>query len=143
MDRALQARLGRISNSSLGIAIEAIVAAGQSAVFKSNFDRRLFSPVLAKIYERVPFYTVQAHLVCQGEVLVERFKSREGENRHPGHQGLRDLERISRVLLGGPDEAMDLPEGETFRFDTTEPGGCYFGPFFEAVARRLGARDTI
>lgn len=121
MDWDLHALLGRMSFVAMAVALRSAVRTGHGGVFEGNFDRKLFSPVLAGIGEERGFYLLQAHLVCDEEERMRRFIEREKDgSRHPGHQGLRLLADREGSPVVKEDAPLDLPSGETFRLDTTD-----------------------
>lgn len=131
IDREQHSLVGRLSFMAMATALEATVWAGRTGIFEGNFDRSLFSPILASIYRRYPFEVIQAHVVCREDVRLTRFVEREKDgSRHPSHQGLRFLGTAQTKL----DEPLDLPSGQTFRIDATEPEAAGLEPFLRAVA---------
>jgi predicted kinase len=130
--------LGRMSVQSLLIVVEQLLSQGLSLIIEANFDRALFSPALNEIRQRFPCQIVQAQLKCEGTTLLERFIRREQEDRHPGHQGLKHMERMQPVLLRGEQEPLDV-EGDLLVFDTTDFEQADYKDLLTLVQKRLGA----
>jgi predicted kinase len=111
--------LGQMSVRCLEIVLEELLSQGVSLIVEANFDRALFSPIVNRVRQRYPCKIVQVQLKCDGAVLLERFIGREANDRHPGHQGLKHLERIRPILLRGVQEPLDV-EGDLLVYDTTD-----------------------
>jgi hypothetical protein len=110
-----------MSVGCLEIILDAVCSTGVSAIFESNFDTKLFSPVLNRCRQRRPVRIVQICMTCRGDVLLERFISRECTTRHPGHGGLRHLEAIRPAILLGKAEPIEIQDGdELVTLDTTD-----------------------
>ena len=101
------------------VAAEEMLSRRLSHILEANFDSRLFSPHLNDLRHRYPCRIVQARLTCDGTALLQRFSIRERTQRHPGHQGLTQLDRLRPVLLRGEQEPLDV-EGDLLTFDTTD-----------------------
>jgi predicted kinase len=121
---AMSRKLGGFSIDCLSIVAHELISKGRSLIIEANFDADLFSPVLTDLKASFPVQVIQVSLTAEGPTLVDRFVRREAGERHPGHQGMKDLEQVKSALLGRDKGPMRV-EGELIRIDTTD---------FEAIA---------
>ena len=121
----------------LQIVCEEMLAQGQSHILEANFDRALFSPYLAQLKSRYVFHVAQIQLTANGETLLARFIRREGQDRHPGHQGLAFLESVKPILLRGEQEPLDV-EGDLLTLDTTDFVLLNYAAIHNLLSERLG-----
>jgi len=81
-DRAWSQRVGRASWPLLFLFAERVLAAGQSVILDSNFERGAHAQLAALTRCRI----VEVHCTAPDDVLAQRFRTRWlGGNRHPGH----------------------------------------------------------
>jgi|SRR5579871_3706983 len=128
--------LGRMSVRCLEIVMEEMLSQRLSLIVEANFDRALFSPALNRLIQRYPCQVVQAQLKCEGATLLERFILREQTDRHPGHQGLTQMERIRPVLLRGEQKPLDVA-GDLLVFDTTDFAQVDYSGLLAVVQKHL------
>ncbi|MBI5651707.1 MAG: AAA family ATPase [Chloroflexi bacterium] len=116
-DRAWSKQLGRATYELMYYFVEQQLAVGRSLIVESNFDSAHASPRFRAIQDKHPFAPIQIILNADGNVLVERFKTRWASGaRHPGHvdhlsapeeiEKLRD-HRYAPLDLGGAVIEMD------------------------------------
>ncbi len=131
--------MGRMSVRCLEIVMEEMLSQRLSLIVDANFDSDLFSPVLNRMVRRHPCRIVQAQLKCDGMTLQERFIRREQTDRHPGHQGLTQMERVRPVLLRGEQKPLDV-EGDLLVFDTTDFAQVDYSGLLAVVRKYLSCK---
>ena len=134
--------LGQMSIECLRMVMEEILSKGVSLIIEANFDAVLFSPCVRELQQRCPFNIVQMQLKCEGNTLLNRFVQRERENRHPGHQGLKQMARVSASLLRGEEEPLDVG-GDLLVFDTTDFDLVRYDGLFDLARKRLLERRDV
>jgi predicted kinase len=123
--------LGHASFAVLWHALEAVLAAGGSAVVEGNIDGVYGVAAIARLRERFEFDVLQVHCSAPVDVLLERYAGRE---RHPGHQ---DAARLGRIepRLAAEQYVVPLPDDELIRVDTS--GEVDLEGLTAAVGRRI------
>jgi predicted kinase len=127
--------LGRMSIECLRIVLEALLPHGVSLIIESPLDRALFSPLLNQFRERCEFRIVQVQLICDPDVLMERFIAREAADRHPGHQGMQLIAEGGKELRGALPP-LDV-EGELVSIDTTDFEGADYRSLYRVLTDHL------
>jgi predicted kinase len=107
--------LGPASFAVLWHALDAVLAAGGSAIVEGNVDSAYGGAAIARLRERHAFDVLQIHCAAPVDVLLERYARRE---RHPGHQDAARLDGI-RPRLEAEQYLLPLPEDELIRVDTS------------------------
>ena len=125
-DREWSKQLGRATYELIYYFVEQQLAVGRSLIVESNFDSAHATPRLRAIQNRHPFTPIQIILNADGNVLVERFKTRWASGaRHPGnvdHLSAPDeiekirVHRYTALDLGGAVIEMDTTNFEALDY---------------------------
>jgi predicted kinase len=119
-DRAWSRKLGVATYALLFHFVEMELAVGRSLLVESNFDVARAGPPFLALRERYGFRPVQVCCVTEGEVLLERVRSRAAtDERHPGHDELANMAELEPVLLRGRLDPLPL-DGALIEVDTTD-----------------------
>jgi adenylate kinase family enzyme len=120
-DLPMHRKMGAVSHTTLNTICEELLSKSVSHILEGPFSDEIFSPFLRGMKSKYNFTLVQLQLKCQGDVLLERFITREKEGRtHPGHQqGLKYMDAIEETLRRGEFEHLSV-EGSKLVIDTTD-----------------------
>lgn len=102
-DREWSKKLGRATILLLYQLVESLLRAGTPLIAESYFHPDLAPAEFAQLYARAPFRPFVIECIADGEVLMQRWRSRlaRGE-RHPGHVDDTTPEvKVGAVLLPG------------------------------------------
>jgi predicted kinase len=120
-DRAHSRRLGAASFALLYTILDALLAAGVSAVVEAPFDPDGAATDLQSLRDRHPFHIVQVICHAEGEVLVERYRARNASGqRHRGHVETDILADVEEYLRAGNVAPVAI-ESDVIEVDTTAP----------------------
>ncbi len=119
-DRAWSKQLGRASAELLYYFAETQLAVGRSLVLESNFDPAFATPRFRALQEQYNFVPIQIQCKAEGEVLLQRFKTRaESGERHPGHVDHLNYAEFQTVLLNQSSHTLAIG-GQVIEIDTTD-----------------------
>jgi predicted kinase len=119
-DRGWSCKLGVATYALLFHLLEMELAAGRSLVVESNFDAQRDGPRFLALRDHYGFRPLQVCCVADGNVLLERFRSRATTNeRHPGHVEVANILEFEPVLLRGRIDPLPL-DGPIIEIDTTD-----------------------
>jgi predicted kinase len=119
-DRTWSRKLGIASYDVLFAIVAAELAAGRSLVVESNFSPQYDTERFLALKRRHAFEPVQLLCYAEGEIVLERFRSRAASaERHPGHVETENLAEFEAVLLHGRLKPLDIG-GTLVEVDTTD-----------------------
>lgn len=125
-DREFSRQMGVASFRVLFVTLEALLAAGVSAIAEAPFDRDISAAELKALRARHPFTLVQVLCRAEGQVLVDRFRERnQSGSRHPGHVLTDARPDIEPYLANGLHEPVAM-ESTVIEVDTTDPSAIDF-----------------
>lgn len=135
-DRAWSRRLGAASIALLYLLLEEELRAGQSCIVECNFVPDRDGGHLGTLQQRYQFALFQILCQTDGAVLYERFRQRElSGDRHPGHDGIANLDEFRDLLLGGYIAPLPL-DGTLYTLDTTDFATLDYDSLLAVLARR-------
>lgn len=119
-DKAHSRQLGIASFEVLYVVLESLLAAGVPAAIEAPFDPTLAAEKLSQLRRRYPFTAVQVLCWADGDVLIQRYRSRnESGERHPGHVDTDAMPAVEAQLSRGTWQPVGIP-GPVIEVDTTE-----------------------
>jgi predicted kinase len=136
-DKAHSQQLGAASFRVLFTVLDAVLAAGVSAVAEAPFDREISARELEKLRERRPFTLVQVLCHADGQVLIDRYRARnESGHRHPGHVLTDAMPDVEMALADGRHEPVAI-ESAVFEVDTTDPATIDYERLLQEIRHAL------
>ncbi|HEX2911560.1 MAG TPA: AAA family ATPase [Chloroflexia bacterium] len=133
-DAAWSRKLNTASIDLLYHFTEALLIAGRSFVVESNFKPEVDTDRFSKVKQKYPFYPIQVQCVADGNVLLERFKTRQ---RHPGHADQEIQDYLTPVLLKGRHDRLEIG-GDLIEVDTTKFEDIDFPKLFQTLGEIIG-----
>lgn len=119
-NREWSKKLGVLSYQLLYFFLESHMKAGNSLVVESNFHPENDSAQLLSLIEKYGFTPLQIQCKTEGQVLLERFKTRaESGQRHSGHVDHLNYTEFKDILLKGYHEPLEVG-GKVLYLDTTD-----------------------
>lgn len=109
-DRAWSTQLGAASFAIFYKTFEKMLMANTSFITDADFSRPdLARQTLQQLIHGKPHKVIEIRLVCDGNVLFQRFKTRSfSENRHSGHLDHLNFEEFQPVLVTGKRAPLEL-----------------------------------
>jgi predicted kinase len=131
-------RLGIASFNVLYVVLGALLSAGVSAVAEAPFHPEISARELTALRDRHPFTLVQVLCRAEGQVLIERYRSRNlsGE-RHPGHVQTDAMADVEAYLANG-EYAPVAMDSTIIKVDTTNPAEMDYTKLMEDIRRAMG-----
>lgn len=120
-DREWAKRLGGAAFDILYLTLSKLLLSRSCVIVDADFVApQRAQTELSRIAVQVPYRSLRINLVCDGDVLFERFKSRSlsGE-RHPGHVDHLNFAEFEATLRRGRRPALEL-DGELMEVDTSD-----------------------
>jgi predicted kinase len=141
-DREWSRRLGLASYDLLFHFVAAQLAAGASLVVESNFSSIHDTPRFLALKERYGFEPIQILCYADGEVVLERFRSRASSpDRHPGHVEGANMAEFAPRLLRGRAASLAIA-GTLMEVDTTDFARVDYAALLAAI-RAAAANQEI
>jgi cytidylate kinase len=124
---------GRLAHECMDRAIEELLGHGASAIIEGPLADSYYRPFFEKLKSRWNVQILQIQLICDGDVLLQRWIERERVGgSHPGNQGLLFLESMRPKLLAGRMPVIDF-DSPRMEFDTTNPDEIDFKKMLDWV----------
>jgi predicted kinase len=137
-DREFSRQMGVASFRVLYVVLDALLAAGVSAMAEAPFDRDISAAELTALRARHPFTMVQVLCRAEGQVLIDRFRERnESGNRHPGHVLTDARPEVEPYLANGIHEPVAI-ESTVIEVDTTDPATVDYECLLEEIRNAIG-----
>jgi predicted kinase len=122
--------------------LDALLAAGLSAVTEANFRIDTTLAHFEALQRRHSFRPIRIQCTCDGETLLRRYIARmHAPDRHPGHN-LVTLDELRAGLLKGYDEPLPLG-GPIIRVDATDFQKVNYAGLLARVREALEASDAV
>jgi len=133
-DREWSVQLGAATFELLYLFIERALAAKSSIIVDADFSSpERVAHKLNNMITKYPCRVVRIQLVCDGNVLLERFKRRsEDGTRHPGHVDHTNYEEFAPALLKGRRAPLDIG-GRVIEVDTTNFESIPYDTLFSQI----------
>ncbi|MCX6808308.1 MAG: AAA family ATPase [Candidatus Berkelbacteria bacterium] len=119
-DREWSKKVGHSSFELLWQIARTTLLADKSLIIETKFDPIDAAKRIEEIKAEKNFNIIEINCFAQGEILLERFVERAKNNRHPGHQDLRNLEEFKPDLLVGRVGPLQIEGIQNIIVDTTD-----------------------
>ena len=142
-DRAWSRKVGRASMEILFYFVESQLRAAQSFIVESNFSPPFHAERFLKLKQQYDFEPFQIQCICEGKVLLERFKHRaESGVRHPGHVDQLNYEEFKPILLKGRYDPLEIG-GRICEVDTTDFVSIDYKKIVKEIRAALGKQGEF
>jgi predicted kinase len=131
-DKQWSLKVSGASHRILDYIIEEELQAGHSMIVESNFKPDPDGERFRRFQTQYGVPVIQILCWAEGDVLWERYRTREATNRHPGHVESAGLEEQRQRLLPGKCEALPI-DGPTIEVDTTDFGDIDYRGIVRAI----------
>jgi cytidylate kinase len=119
-DKAWSLKVSSASHRIIDYLLEQELAASRSLILESNFKPECDDQRFQQIRTRHPSFWIQVLCWAQGDVLFERYMTRqEGAERHPGHVEVATPKETRLAMGSGRADVLTMPD-VTFELDTTD-----------------------
>jgi predicted kinase len=118
--------------------LESLLEAGLSSVVEANFKPDEATPKFLELKAKYPFNPFQIQCYAEGQVLLERFRSRaQSSERHPGHMDAQNEGTLRALLLKGRHEPLSIG-GSVFEVDMTDLAAIDYAGLLKALKKETG-----